>query len=149
MPGTLVIGYGYALRGDDGFGWRVAEQLANLAGGAINVVAVHQLTPELAELISQAELIIFVDAGCQGKPGSWRCETVRAEPVGCQSFGHYFSPTGLLSYASAIFNTRPAALLISVTGSSFDCSDRLSPIMAEIVPEVTRHLFDLAGTTRT
>jgi hydrogenase maturation protease len=48
MPGTLLIGYGNPLRGDDGLGWQVADQVARDADKSIKVVATHQLTPELA-----------------------------------------------------------------------------------------------------
>ena len=72
MPRTLIIGYGNPLRGDDGLGWQVASELAKCVDALISVVAVHQLTPELAEPVSDADLVIFVDSSCDGEPGSWR-----------------------------------------------------------------------------
>ena len=45
--GVLVVGYGNALRTDDGVGWHAAERLADdprLADAT--VIAVHQLTPD-------------------------------------------------------------------------------------------------------
>src|SRR5271166_6728975 len=77
MPGTLIIGYGNPLRGDDGLGWQVASELAKCVDALISVLAVQQLTPELAEPVSDADLVIFVDACCDGEPGSWRCESIR------------------------------------------------------------------------
>ena len=53
--GVLVIGYGNALRTDDGFGWHAAGRLAadpRLDGAEI--LQLHQLTPELALDISRA-----------------------------------------------------------------------------------------------
>jgi hydrogenase maturation protease len=132
----LIIGYGNPLRGDDGVGWQVAEQLAKLAVESTKVLAVHQLTPELAEPISRADSVIFIDACYQGPPGSWTCETIRPDPSRSEAFTHYFTPVNLLSYANAVFSASPKALLISVAGSSFDCGEELSPRVEAIVPEI-------------
>ena len=61
MTEILVIGYGNTLRSDDGAGQRVAELVAEWKLPNVRSLPVHQLTPELAEPISQAELVIFVD----------------------------------------------------------------------------------------
>jgi hydrogenase maturation protease len=59
----LIIGYGNPLRGDDDVGWEAASRLAAaLPSEAVHILAVHQLTPELAEAVSEADLLIFVDA---------------------------------------------------------------------------------------
>ena len=76
---VLVIGYGNPLREDDGIGWRVVEEIENgeivgvlqsLGNCQLETVAVHQLLPELAGDVSEAELVIFVDASVEGKPGT-------------------------------------------------------------------------------
>ena len=55
----LVIGYGNSLRGDDGAGPYAARLLQNMNDeGGWDIVACHQLTPELAETISRASLVI-------------------------------------------------------------------------------------------
>jgi hydrogenase maturation protease len=141
MPGTLLIGYGNPLRGDDGLGWQVADQVARDADKSIKVVATHQLTPELAEPISAVDLVIFVDASSEGQPGSWRCEPITEDPVGTQPFTHYFTPVSLLGYANAIFNAKPAAWLISVAAGSFDCGEVLTPRVAALLPEIVRCIF--------
>ncbi|MFI5043071.1 MAG: hydrogenase maturation protease, partial [Acidimicrobiales bacterium] len=69
--GVLVIGYGNTLRSDDGVGWHAAALLAEdprLAG--VEVLAVHQLTPELALDMSRATLVILIDAGADDPPGA-------------------------------------------------------------------------------
>jgi hydrogenase maturation protease len=85
------------------------------------VLAVHQLTPELSELISEAELVVFVDACHLGRPGSWKCETVELNPNHSHRLGRYLTPMNLLAYAQAIFKASPGALFVSVAGDSFDC----------------------------
>jgi hydrogenase maturation protease len=132
----LIIGYGNPLRGDDGVGWQIADPLARLAGDSATVFVVHQLTPELAEPISSADLVVFIDACYEGQPGTWTCETIRPDPNPSHRFSHYFTPANLLSYTYAVFGVSPKALLVSVAGSSFDYSQGLSPTVAAIVPEI-------------
>ena len=58
----LVIGYGNTLRGDDGVGPRVAEAIHQLALPGVRALVCPMLTPELADPISRAHTVIFVDA---------------------------------------------------------------------------------------
>lgn len=132
----LIIGYGNPLRGDDGVGYQIADQLARLAGDSANVLTVHQLTPELTEPIRGADLVVFIDACYEGQPGTWTCETIRPDPNPSHKFTHYFTPANLLSYTRTVFGVNPKALLVSVAGRSFDYSEDLSPTVAAIVPEI-------------
>ena len=59
---SLVIGYGNTLRGDDGVGQKVAEVIASLGLSGIRALSCHQLTPELADPISEVRMVVFVDA---------------------------------------------------------------------------------------
>jgi hydrogenase maturation protease len=80
MARVLIVGYGNPLRGDDGLGWHAAEALRAALPEA-EILAVHQLTPELAEDASRAELVIFLDAAETGAPGEWRCREIVAVKV--------------------------------------------------------------------
>jgi hydrogenase maturation protease len=62
----LVIGYGNTLRGDDGVGPRVAEAVERLQLPGVRTLICQQLSPEHAEMISQAERVVFVDAAVDG-----------------------------------------------------------------------------------
>jgi hydrogenase maturation protease len=142
----LVIGYGNPLRGDDGLGWKVAGRLAaGIADESVAIMAVHQLTPELAEPVSQAEMVIFVDASYEGKPGTWRCDEVEPAPATTNALGHLFSISGLLAYARAIFDAKPRAFVISVAAESFECQDNLSPAVEAVLPEIVRHIRGKMG----
>jgi hydrogenase maturation protease len=141
MSRTLVIGYGNPLRGDDGLGWQVVDCLAKaVADEKTKVLAVHQLTPELAEPISESDLVIFVDASYEGEPGSWRCEAIAPNGENSNALAHYFTPAGLLDYADAIFKAKPRSLLISVAALSFDCGDKLTPRAEAVVPEIIQYI---------
>jgi hydrogenase maturation protease len=151
MLRALIIGYGNPLRGDDQLGWLVADRVAEAvedfgklsrANNSANVIAVHQLTPELAEPISEVELVIFVDASLDGRPGSWRCETIVRDAVASNAFAHYCTPATLLDYAETIFKARPRSLLISIAAESFDCSDELTLNAQAVVPEIVQFICE-------
>jgi hydrogenase maturation protease len=110
----LVIGYGNRLRGDDGVGWEVASRLAAaVPSEAAHILTVHQLTPELAELVSEADLVIFIDASHVGEPGTWRCDHVKPRCASGNSLGHHFDVAGLLAYSEAVFNATSRARFFS------------------------------------
>ncbi len=134
---VLVIGYGNSLRGDDALGWEIAGRLGTaIQDETVEVLAVNQLTPELSELISEVELVVFVDASHLGQPGSWKSETVESNANSSHRLGHYLTPMSLLAYAQAIFKARPRALLVSVAGGSFECHQELTPCVAAALPAV-------------
>jgi Ni,Fe-hydrogenase maturation factor len=50
------------LRTDDGLGWQVAVELFRTnTSPEVDVLPCHQLTPELAEAVSVAETVLFID----------------------------------------------------------------------------------------
>jgi hydrogenase maturation protease len=131
----LVIGYGNRLRADDGVGWEVASRLAAaVPSEAAHILTVHQLTPELAESVSEADLVIFIDASAVGKPGTWRCDQTMPESACGNSLGHHLDVNGLLAYARAVYNASPEALVVSVAAESFDLQDHLSASAEAALP---------------
>lgn len=130
MPGALIIGYGNPLRGDDGLGPRAAD----LLGGMV----LHQLNPELAEPISRAGLVIFIDAAETGRPGEWTCVEVRPAPSAERLFTHHLDPGALLAAARALYGRAPRALLFTMAGESFDLGEELSPAVAAALPELVK-----------
>lgn len=115
---TLVIGYGNPLRGDDGFGYRLAERIP----GAI---AVHQLTPELMEPIAGAGRVLFLDTAAEGIAGE-----IRRRPVVPASahapLTHYATPESLLVGAMVLYGRAPAAEILTVGGNDFTVGAPLS-----------------------
>ena len=56
---TLIIGFGDPLHGDDGVGWQVASLLAaSLENHEIDIRIAMQLTPDMLEPISHADLVL-------------------------------------------------------------------------------------------
>lgn len=141
MPRALIIGYGNPLRSDDGLGWQAAYRLAATLKkeAPVEVLAVHQLTPELGDSIRDAGLVLFIDASHQGQPGTWRCAPVEWEATPSPALVHHLTPASLLAYARALFGASPPALLISVGGESFGYGEKLTPRVEAALPGVIRH----------
>ena len=144
----LVIGYGNPLRADDGLGWVVAQRLRQELGedrhcGEVVVLAEHQLTPELAEPISRAQLVIFVDVREGDAPGRVECRRVVPTGDGALAFSHDVDPASLVQMARLLYGVCPAALVVSVDGAEFGYGTTLSLVVLAAVPEVMRRVRDL------
>jgi len=139
MPNTLIVGYGNPLRGDDGLGWHVAERLRALVRDPdVEILALHQLTPELMDPISRADRVIFIDA-CEGPvPGEIQERTIEPQAAARAAFSHHATPAALLAGARALYGRAPQATLITVTGADFSVSDRLSPEVSAAADAVVR-----------
>jgi len=150
MPKVLVVCYGNPLRGDDGVGWIVAEKLQQMSLPDFVAIQTHiQLTPELAADLSEADLVIFIDA-CDAEPvGVVSCKPIVPLPLSSSSFSHHLTPDLLLSHAQHLFRRAPKAFLISVNGSEFGYQDTVSPAVREaagkVVEQVLRLLEEFAS----
>ena len=113
--GVLVVGYGNSLRSDDGVGWHAARLLATdprLAGA--RVLARHQLTPELAEDISRAALVVLVDASADGDPGAVSVRRVEPRRIDPATWSHHLDPESLAGLAKDLYGGVPPIVLVSV-----------------------------------
>ncbi len=177
--GVLVIGYGNALRSDDGVGWHAAALLADdprLAGA--EVLALHQLSPELALDMSRASLVILVDAGVDDPPGtiavlrpagagggsaagdgsaagSGADGGSAAGPGGGSGAGggpgatsHHVDPGVLLALARDLFGTAPEAIVVRVGTASMEVGETLSPAVAAALPAVVDAVAELVAEHR-
>ena len=132
------------MRGDDGFGWHAAERLRErVADPEIEVLTLHQLTPELMETVSGAGRVIFLDAAAQGTPG----EVFRREIGGSEAarvLTHHMSPEGLLAGARVLYGAAPPAVMYSVAGEDFGLRESLSaPVLHALEAVVAEILNNL------
>jgi hydrogenase maturation protease len=124
--GLLVIGYGNTLRCDDGVGPKVAEAISALALPGVRTLACPLLTPELAEAVSQARVVIFVDAAVDAPR---EVQKRKLAPAGSsQVMAHAASPPALLALARDVFGHAPEAWLIAVPVEDLGMGEELSPL---------------------
>jgi hydrogenase maturation protease len=148
-PRCVIIGYGNPLRGDDRAGFSVADYLHHSGSlpPQVTAIAVHQLVPELAELLSQTDQVIFVDAELREPsepldqsggavhpeptdPGlSVRSLTLRSSTAPLSFDPHRSSPEGLLDLAVSLYDRAPSvAWLLGIPAVDFGFGDQLSPL---------------------
>ena len=133
MTHTLIIGIGNPLRSDDGLGWAVAEQLARDCDAGCDIHTVHQLTPELAQWMAAANLVVMIDASREGEPGEVRIRplspSVRPGRVGT----HYTTPEELAALTAVIYGQCPPVVIVTVTGADFSVGEQFSSIVARSI----------------
>ena len=137
MPRVLMVAYGNPLRSDDGVAWRAAESLrGKFSGVDVGIVTLHQLTPELAEFISHAECVIFVDAAANSnRPGS--IDVAELHPTERESaLAHALTPTAVLRLAEKLYLARPRAFCITAAGENFGHGDSLSQQVEAALPDL-------------
>jgi hydrogenase maturation protease len=130
----LVIGYGNTLRRDDGVGPKVAEAVAGLGLPGVRALACPLLTPELAEGVSRAGVVIFVDAAVNVPR---EVQMRRLGPAASsQVMAHAASPATLLALARDVFGQAPAAWWLTIPAGELGIGEELSPL--------ARHGFEVA-----
>jgi hydrogenase maturation protease len=146
MNHVLIIGYGSTLRGDDGVGPRVAELIERQAWRSVEALPCHQLTPELADPISRAQAVVFVDASLEQGIEGVRMEVVEAAPAH-QVMVHTASPATLLHLARSVFGHCPPAWLVSIPVSEMGIGEQLSPMAERGVTEAVAKIGELLRHT--
>lgn len=146
-PTLLVVGYGNTLRNDDGVGPRAAEEIARLHLPGVTAVACPLLTPELADPVSRADCVVFVDASVEASP------EVRFRPLqpadSSRILAHAADPATLLALARDVFGHAPRAwwLTIPVTdlGVGESLSDRARSGLRVAVDRLQQWIEDRCG----
>jgi hydrogenase maturation protease len=141
----LVIGYGNTLRRDDGVGPKVAEAVAELNLPCVSAMACPQLTPELAEPISQAERVVFVDAAVDSPREVQLRELKPAESS--QIMAHAAGPSTMLALARDVFGRSPEGWWLTIPVDDLGFGEELSTLakagfetaLAKIRDLVPRH----------
>ncbi|HTV83436.1 MAG TPA: hydrogenase maturation protease [Acidobacteriaceae bacterium] len=170
---AVLLACGNPLRQDDGVGWRIAETVERMADrgfpeSRLQIIAVQQWTPELAEHLAGAELAIFVDASAVDEPGAIRVRevssptSVKAEQSGSTRFRlaqartwgrraevsetHGLEPAELMALAERVCGHAPArAFVLTVGGEWFQYGEEISRRVQQSVPRAVRLVGNLVA----
>ena len=144
--GLLVIGYGNTLRQDDGVGPKAAEAVAALDLSGVRALACPLLTPELAEAVSQAGVVIFVDAAVDSPR---EVQMRKLEPAGSfQIMAHAASPATLLALARDVFGHAPEAWWLTIPVEDLGIGEAFSPLAQRGFETAVREVRKLATERR-
>jgi hydrogenase maturation protease len=149
QPSTslLVIGYGNTLRGDDGIGPKVAEAIDALDLPGVRALTAPLLTPELADPISQAHTVIFVDAAVDAPR---EVQLRKLEPAETsQIMAHAADPRTMLALARDVFGHTPEAWWLTIPAEKLDFSEELSALAQTGLVAAVRQIRDVAERQRT
>jgi hydrogenase maturation protease len=138
---ALVIGYGSPIRGDDAIGPLAADRLeAEGVPDGVSVVSRHVLTAELVPDIATADLVIFLDAAADGDPGEVRLRPLHPNAQAVSTMAHFLDPRELLAWAEVLYDRRPDAWLVTVSGRAFDYGlyDLSPPVAGALPPLLAR-----------
>ena len=140
----LVIGYGNTLRGDDAVGQHVALAVSDWSVPGLTALAVHQLTSDLAEPLSTAQLAILVDARLAAEG-----DFVELHPLEPSTFvglaAHASNPRGLLALALAVYGRHAPAWLVSVPAVDFSLREGLSATATRGAEDALAQIAALIG----
>jgi hydrogenase maturation protease len=159
----LVCGFGNLYRRDDGVGRAIVngvrERLGraplnplddgfNELGRSVDTVVLHQLVPELAELVADYDLVIFVDAHVADL-SQLLCEERVTPAYRSASFvSHQTHPATVLELAEKMYGRAPQAVMLSLPGYDFDFGEDLSAETRALVPSAVNHIIELSANNR-
>ena len=137
---VLLIAYGNSSRGDDGVAFHVIRRLRARLGFPVGeptnaysdtdrdpaILCAHQLGAEMAEILGQYDVVIFIDAHiaqAQRDPVHWEA----LKPSLCVSLGgHHIQPSMLLGLCKAFGDHCPEGYILSVLGTDWGFGETLS-----------------------
>src|SRR5205823_4548124 len=97
---------------------------------------VHQLTPELAQEMAAATLVVMIDASNVGEPGELRLRPLSL-PAQLSAVGtHFTTPEELAALTAAVYGQCPPVVLVTMTGADFSIGEQFSSIVARRLPLV-------------
>lgn len=141
LPPALIIGYGNLHRADDALGLHAARLLApRVDPHLVRILALQQLTFDLAETISNVQLCLLIDAAAGDTPGEIHTRRLFPDRDATGPLLHHVPPESLLAFTFALYHHVPLTLLFTVTAASFDHALGLTPPVAAALPTLVDQL---------
>ncbi|MEB3322580.1 MAG: hydrogenase maturation protease [Synechococcaceae cyanobacterium] len=134
MSGSLVIGIGNPLRGDDGVAWRLLEELEAEPSEGVTLRRVQQLTPELAAELAAVERVLFVDAWCAPEGAKPSLHPLAPASLRAGMNSHRLEPGMVLALVDSLYGGRPLAFELLVPGTAFGHGTAFSADLDRALP---------------
>jgi len=134
----LILACGNTLRSDDGVGLCLAgwaEQRFR-EHPEVQTLARHQWTPELAEDISRAQTVMFIDCCVDAYPGSVRLVPVEPAQGTLTLATHRVGPADLLALSRDLYQALPRhAMLLTIGAGSLEFGETFSEPVRSTLPD--------------
>ena len=138
----LLIGIGNDSRGDDGLGWKFVELVESMGLDFIDREYRYQLQVEDAALISEYDVVYFVDATYENLNAGFEfrpCIASDEEQVST----HAQSPGAILKLANNLYNKFPETWILAIGGESWELQTSLSEAAERNLVEATSFFAEL------
>ncbi len=154
MNGTVVIGIGNALRGDDGAGVEVAERLAGRVPAGVVVASCDEEPSRLIETWEGAHSVVLVDTVASGAPaGTLHRFDAGETPIPARALRSSTHAIGLaetIELARALRRLPRCVVVYGIEGVAFDAGASLTPEVEEAVGRLAETILgDLEEETCT
>jgi Ni,Fe-hydrogenase maturation factor len=106
-------------------------------------MCLHQLGPELAETLSEYDVVVFIDAHVEA--AQWdHVHWQQIEPnYGGSMVSHHLKPQAVLALCGSLYERCPTGYTLSILGTDFDFGMTLSDTTADLVDESVERLLEL------
>ncbi|MCL2646730.1 MAG: hydrogenase maturation protease [Phycisphaerales bacterium] len=118
----------------------IVQWLRESVGEGIQLLDAHQLLPELADPVSRAHRVIFIDASVTVAPGRVKFRHIHAKMPSNPSVGHNVSPELILTLVEALYGHAPPATVIAIGASSLELGEGLTPQVERTARRLVKHL---------
>lgn len=137
-----IVGYGNSLRGEDGFGVDVIEELEKFSLKSTKLISKIQLTPEIVLELLDADEIIFIDT-CYDEKSEYKLACSISEQNNF-SLTHHISPKTIIHILKNLYSKNPNFLIYSMTSNSFNTIKDLKKYKecVDAVAEILRYEAD-------
>lgn len=136
----LVIGYGNDLRSDDAIGPLVAETVEAWGMPNVKALALHQLTPELADSLQNSDGAIFVDACSLPSVKEVQVQAIEPAESITTAIGHTSDPRSLLALTKALYGHFPRAWMVTVPAANFELGETLSTVAEQGIADALKEV---------
>lgn len=145
---SLVVGWGNALRGDDGVGCQVVERLEAEAPAGVRFEVLHQAGPELAAEMAHVARVVFVDASVDVDAVTVR-KVLPADRDDDGGLGHAISPETLSRLTRLLYAAEPDVWAVHIPVKQFEFGCGLSAETLALSDQALRVVRDLATGSST
>lgn len=139
--GCLILASGNTLRSDDGVGPFLAEWAEGRfqPDARVQVISRQQWTPELAEDVSRAESVLFIDCSIEAAPGSVDLMPVLPAETPEVLATHHLGAPELLALSWDFYRSLPAnAQILTIGAGSIELGETFSEVVQAALPEARR-----------
>lgn len=121
----LLIGIGNISRGDDGLGWKFVELVESMGLNFIDLELRYQLQIEDAALISEYDVVYFVDATYEKLENGFEIRPCVASDFNGFST-HAQSPEAIVKLSNHLYKKFPAAHILAICGEEWGLQTSIS-----------------------